>query len=77
MKELDYFVMSLLVSLVLACALFSGCSHTRRTLELQCISPSVRYAVEGPVIFKDDAVIYYDSKGNLKKQTGTCGVRGN
>lgn len=53
-----------------------GCAHQRPAMELQCIGPSIRESVEGPVISKDDSLIFYDSKGKLRKITGTCGLKG-
>lgn len=77
MKELDYFVLSLLASLVLACALFSGCAHSRKSVELQCVGPSsLQGEVEGPVIIKDGEMVWYDAKHKLRKTSGVCGIRG-
>lgn len=64
-----------LVALVVTCFFFTGCAHAPQTVELQCTSPAIRESIEGPVIMKDDAYIFYDSHGKLRKISGTCGVR--
>lgn len=51
-----------------------GCAHQQRSVELQC-TPAIKEDVEGPVIMRDGDLVFYDSKGRLRKVTGTCGVR--
>ena len=53
-----------------------GCAHTQKTVELQCISPAIREDITGPVIIKDESLIFYDNKGKLRKIVGVCGVKG-
>lgn len=53
---------------------FIGCSHNPRSVELQC-TPALKEDIEGPVIMKEGEYVFYDSKGKLRKVSGTCGVR--
>jgi hypothetical protein len=52
----------------------AGCAHTQRSVELQC-TPALKEDIDGPVIMKDGELVFYDSKGHLRKVSGTCGVR--
>jgi hypothetical protein len=66
----------LLAAAVLMFVFLAGCAHTERSVELQCVGAgSVREDVDGPVILKDGDYVFYDSKGKLRKISGTCGVR--
>lgn len=51
-----------------------GCAHRQRSVELQC-TPALKEDIEGAVIVKDGELVFYDSKGKLRKVSGTCGLR--